>query len=78
MLVRYLYEYQYLCPPLALSQVPDPRDFFVGSTWFANDFFETGVLTVEQFDRLAVATGRICACHRVDATRLRLPPAAAS
>ena len=78
MLVRYLYEYQYLCPPLALSQVPDPRDFFVGSTYFTNDFFETGVLTVEQFDRLAVATGRICACHRVDATRLKLPPPPAS
>lgn len=77
MLVRYLYEYQYLLPPLRLSAVRNPRDFFVHSTWFADDFFATGALTPERFDLLAASLNRLCACHRVDERALRVPAASA-
>src|SRR5262249_47252177 len=44
MLVRYLFEYQYLDPLLGLTRIDDPRSFFFSSTWFADDFLATGVL----------------------------------
>ncbi len=73
MLVRYLFEYQYLLPALGFTRVADPRAFFVHSTWFADDFLATGVLDEARFDALAAAVGRLCACHAVDPARLRLP-----
>jgi hypothetical protein len=74
MLIRYLFEYQYLQPALGMTRVADPRSFFLGSTWFADDFFATGVLDERRFDVLAAAVGRLCACHAVDSRRLRRPP----
>ena len=53
--------------------MPDPRDFLLRSTWFADDFFATGMLDETRFDALAAAVGRLCACHAVDAAALRLP-----
>ncbi len=73
MLIRYLFEYQYLSPTLGLSAVADPRTFFLTSTWFADDFLATGILDDARFDELAGLVGRLCACHAVDRTRLRLP-----
>jgi hypothetical protein len=73
MLIRYLFEYQYLLPALGLAQVEDPRAFLFHSTWFADDFLATGVLTEARVDALATAVARLCACHAVDPARLRLP-----
>jgi hypothetical protein len=73
MLVRYLFEYQYLGPALALTGIEDPRSFFVSSTWFADDFLATGILDERRFDVLAAAVAHLCACHAVDGSRLRLP-----
>jgi hypothetical protein len=73
MLVRYLFEYQYLSPALGMTRVPDPREFLFASTWFADDFLATGVLDERRFDTLAAAVARLCACHAVDTAALRLP-----
>jgi hypothetical protein len=77
MLVRYLFEYQYLGAALGLTRVEDPRSFFLSSTWFADDFLATRILDERRFDALADAVARLCACHAVDGSRLRLPPPAA-
>lgn len=69
MLVRYLYEYQYL----GLSSIEDPRSYFFQSTWFDIDFLSSNVLDPERFDTLAAASHALIACHEVDATKLRLP-----
>ena len=74
MLIRYLFEYQYLGPALGMTRVADPRDYFLYSTWFADDFLATGVIDEARFETLAAAVGRLCACHAVDRSRLRLPP----
>jgi hypothetical protein len=71
LLVRYLFEYQYLRPALGMSAVPDPADFFVGSTWFDRDFFVTAVLDPERFAALADGVGRLCEGYAIDATKLR-------
>jgi hypothetical protein len=73
MLVRYLYEVQYLGPRLGLTTMPDPRAYFVHSTWFADDLLSTGVLDEARFDALVAAVDALCACWAVDPTRLRLP-----
>jgi hypothetical protein len=73
MLVHYLFEYQYLGRALGFTRVEDPRSFFLSSTWFADDFLATGVLDERRFDALADAVARLCACHAVDTSRLRLP-----
>jgi hypothetical protein len=73
MLIRYLFEYQYLAPALGMTRVAHPRDYFVSSTWFADDFLATGVLDEARFEALAAAVGHLCACHAVDRSRLRLP-----
>jgi hypothetical protein len=73
MLIRYLFEYQYLGSGLGMTRVEDPRAYFLHSTFFADDFLATGVLDEERFDALAAAVARLCACHAVDRARLRLP-----
>lgn len=67
MLVRYLYETQYL----AFSEVPDPRRYFLACTGFAREFFATRVLDEARFDALAAAAQALCVAHRVDERRLR-------
>jgi hypothetical protein len=71
MLIRYLYECQYLGSGLALTAMADPRGYFVDGTGFGRDFFETGVLDEPAFDRLADGVARICACYAVDDRRFR-------
>src|SRR5262249_49317322 len=67
MLIRYLYEYQYL----AFSGVEDRRTYFVASTWFDRDFLATAALDDERFDRLTAAVAAICACYAVDESKFR-------
>ncbi|HZJ69852.1 MAG TPA: hypothetical protein VFF36_02905, partial [Planctomycetota bacterium] len=71
LLLRYLFEYQYLLPALGMSAVPDPREFFVTSTWFDQDFVAANILDPAGFAALATAVGRLCAAYAVDETRLR-------
>ena len=65
MLVRYLFEYQYL----ALSAVPDPAKFLMRSTWFDQDFMASGVLDAATFAALADAGAHLCASWAVDEAR---------
>jgi hypothetical protein len=73
MLVRYLYEYQYLGPGLASLEPRARRAFFVESTWFDRDFFASGILDESRFTALAEAVARLCACYTVDESRFRFP-----
>jgi hypothetical protein len=65
MLVRYLFEYQYL----ALTAVADRTAFLMRSTWFDQDFVASGVLDPATFAALADAGADLCACWAVDETR---------
>lgn len=67
MLVRYLYELQYL----RFSAVPDPRRFLRDSTWFDADFFASGALTPARFDQLVDAVAALCDGYAVDESRFR-------
>jgi hypothetical protein len=71
LLVRYLFEYQYLQPALGMTAIEDPLAFFVTSTWFDQDFFATGILDERRFVELAATAARLCTSYAVDATRLR-------
>jgi hypothetical protein len=71
MLVRYLYEYQYLGAALGLTSVADPRTFFLSSTWFDADFLATGILDDASFDALTAAVAALCGCYAVDSSRFR-------
>jgi hypothetical protein len=69
MLVRYLFEYQYLGAHLALTHVTDARTFLWQSTWFADDFVAGGVLDGARFDALSEGVGALCRAHAVNETR---------
>lgn len=74
LLIRHLFEYQYLGPALGMTGVTDTRSFYVHSTGVADELLATGVLDDATFDALAAAVERCCACHAVDTARLRLGP----
>jgi hypothetical protein len=59
LLVRYLYEYQYL----RFSAVTDRRAFFWRSTWFDADFIESGILDVDRFAALDAALAAVCGAY---------------
>jgi hypothetical protein len=67
MLVRYLYELQYM----RFSAVDDGRTFFVRSTWFDTDFFQTGILDEGEFDLLVRDVKAVCESYRVDESRFK-------
>jgi hypothetical protein len=67
MLMRYLYEYQYL----GFSGVQDRRRYLVSSTWFDRDFLASGALDEPAFDRLAARVAALCASYAIDPTRIR-------
>jgi hypothetical protein len=69
MLVRYLYEYQYLGPGLGSRAIADPRGYLADSTWFDADFFASGALDEPRFDALAEGVARLCACYALDESR---------
>jgi hypothetical protein len=73
MLVRYLFEYQYLGPRLGLTTMSDPHAYLVHSTWLADDLIASGVVDDAGFDALAALVDALCACWAVDASQLRLP-----
>ncbi len=72
-LARHAYEYQYLL----LSDIKDPFRYFVSTTWFAEAFFETGIVSEAGARELFDAVTVLFACYQIDATRIR-PPRVAS
>ena len=70
MLIRYLFEFQYL----AFSAVEDPRSYLFESTWFETDYIVAGALDERRFDELSTSVSRVCACYGIDERRVRLPP----
>ena len=64
-LARYAYEYQYL----RFSAVSDHHAYFMRSTWFPDQYLETGVVQLEHFDRLLGLFGRRCDCYSVDESK---------
>jgi len=73
MLIRYLYEFQYLDPASGLTTMHDPSAYFIYSTGFYHDFFAAGVIDEKRFRELAGDVSRLCACYAVDEARFRLP-----
>lgn len=65
MLVRYVYELQYL----HFSRIEAPRAYFYEITWFETDFFETGILEEAALDALSEAARSMCLAYRVDHRR---------
>lgn len=73
-LARYAFEYQYL----AFSSVSDPRRYFLGCTWFGEQFLERGVLSEARLEALLMDVRDLCHCHEVDESRFRGPAPAGS
>jgi hypothetical protein len=73
MLVRYLYEYQYVLPILGLIALDDPYEYFAASTGFEAGFVERGVIARPAFLALAARVADVCGAYRVDTTKIRLP-----
>jgi hypothetical protein len=69
MLVRYLYELQYL----RFSAVADPRRFLLASTWADADLIASGLVSRPRFDALADAVAALCDGYAVDASKVRGP-----
>jgi hypothetical protein len=74
MLIRYLYEYQYLGSHLALTAMEDPRGYFVDGTGFGREFFESRVLDEAAFERMSNGVARMCGCWTVEESRFRPVP----
>ena len=74
MLVRYLFEYQYL-GALGSRRIADPATFFLASTWFDDDFLATGVLDERASTRWPPPSRASARATRSTRSRLRLPVA---
>lgn len=72
LLVRYLYEYQYLRPTLGLITLADPWHGFDGVTNVTHDLVTRGVVTQPAFERLADGVAALFASFRLDTVRLRM------
>lgn len=64
-LARYAYEYQYL----RFSFMPDAYDYFIKTTWFAEQYLHPGIVTEEKVKDLFGIVASICDCYQVDETR---------
>ncbi len=62
MLVRYLYELQYL----RFSAVTEPRTYLLRSTWADADLIDSGFVDDAGFDALAAAVAALCDGYAVD------------
>lgn len=72
-LVRYAYEFQYLC---LLAGLPDPWTYFDGVAWFEREFHESELVQRATRERLFEIVGEICRLHQLDTSRIRVPHAA--
>ena len=74
LLVRYLYEYQYLRPALGLVDVVDPWRCFDAMTGAGHDLVARGVVGREGFERLAERTGRLFEAYALPVLPTGTPP----
>jgi hypothetical protein len=65
-LARYAYEAQYLW----LAELDDPWHYFVRSTYFGEEYLDSGFATLEAVKELFGALRALCECHAVDESRL--------
>ncbi len=70
MLVRYLYEYQYL----SFSSIDDAEEYFLRSTWFDTDFIATETMDRAAFRNLVQAIAAICSAFSIDESRFQFEP----
>jgi len=70
LLLRYLFEYQYLLPALGMTRIADPRTFLMASTGIVDEIFHVGVVDDARFDELARIVARLCASYAIDPARL--------
>jgi hypothetical protein len=68
-MLRYAYQYQYL----RLSRINDPMDFFLKSSWFAEHYYRSGVLTEAQFKKVVELVGGLCGCYAIDESKFDFP-----
>jgi hypothetical protein len=71
LVLRYLFEYQYLQPALGMTRIADPRTFFLTTTGAGEDVLARGLLDDARFDALAACVGRLCTAYAIDAEQLR-------
>ena len=55
-LARYAYEFQYL----GFSRMEDPKHYFFSSTWFVDNYIDTGILSREDAERMLDLMGEVC------------------
>ncbi|MEM8607018.1 MAG: hypothetical protein AAGF92_07925 [Myxococcota bacterium] len=70
-LARHAYEYQYL----RLTEMANPLDYFLATTWFADTYFEAGIVTLSQTRQLFDTVSALFDCYRIDTAQIRLPRA---
>jgi hypothetical protein len=71
LVLRYLFEYQYLQPALDLTRMADPRTVFLATTGAGEELLASGVLDEARFDALTAIVGRLCAAYAIDPATLR-------
>jgi len=64
-MLRYAYQFQYL----RLSRIENPMEFFLRSSWFAENYYGPGVLSEEQFQQVINLVGGICDCYAIDESK---------
>lgn len=64
-MLRYAYQYQYL----RLSRIDDPMSFFLKSSWFAEEYFRSCILSEEQFQQVLTLVSEICDCNAIDESK---------
>jgi hypothetical protein len=69
-IVRYVYEYQYLLPGLALTSIDEPYRYFATSTGFASDFVETNMIGQVRFLNIAAALEKLLEAYAVDSASI--------
>lgn len=72
LLVRHLFEFQYVRPALGMTAVPDPLAFYLQSTGAADELAASGACDAAGFLALADAVAACCAAFAIDPARLRL------
>lgn len=66
-LARYAYEFQYL----GFSRMADPRHYFFASTWFVDNYIDTGVITRDEAERMLDLMGDVCSAYVLSPDALR-------
>lgn len=64
-LLRYAYQFQYL----RLSHIEDPMGFFLKSSWFAEEYFRSGIIREDQFQKVLTLVSEICDCSAIDESK---------